>query len=1501
MKVDSVPNKYEIFQDYYLDVNGEEISYSEALALYKNLNEEERNDFEQYYKDETGYEIIDANGYSFGENASEKNNINKANIITKYNIEAYAKKNGLVLDPIWSQYSAEEILQMADNGVNIPQEILDIAHTIQQQTASNYETTGKDEETNTEETTEKEPFLELIPKAEKKIEKCEENNEKISDEIESILPETQKQEKSLADRLKKQRNTLDEYEGNIREWSKLQDKVNNGEALSSTEARRYAEITGMLEDKNSNSDDFQIDKTEISRSLNKINILAVLGEELANETIEIGDTLIDYTSQENYKTTRKTTSQQIGFLRSIVAMAQGKTLAEEASKTGNNTKEYTEETTNSVNDIASLLGIESSIANNESNAEPSAEQKTPEENSVEESAKQTAKTGQAQGNIPVDNEKTEQSLALQQSNDTQEEDFIITDENVNTLIEESGIINSDLIEQIKYAFTSTKTAKSDRLFAKFVDKKISALVKKFQEEETRRQDVIKNKEQENNKAKSDIEDLTGKSSDEIEEELNSQNSQDNSNEYMDDSSKNKVRQRKQTISDNNKEIIALNTESGQAIEEFKNNTKSEQNRLNKSIPEETENLSSNNKYLNETIPYYKERLSFAQNSGITLSKMGRYRVTVGFEQLASFQIKKGLNNIKKGRTSVTIGNEAEDIARKPFIKIAEKSTKNAISTNDEALTALSALNTKIVSVTGEDTAAPASTTETGTSEVTDNDTEQNEAQSGNVQKPAAGEYETELSPTSSQSDTPVTAMPVQAETRSATTNTNPAESSDEESVQSPAEKVEETVEKPQADAIEEEKTDNSKTDNTQKIDEEKDTEKTLNTAQSESSSGTSSEEEEITTDEAQDSVDDAKSNAKDDGKESEDTKKDTEKTTKELEKETKQLVKLMKKDEKEILKSTKESAEAAKKQEEILNEFETLVNENEQLISEDENKQNSQPVQSAAPQSQDNSSGMQQTTAMGVAAMAIGGGQQNSNADKIASNDQRINELGISFQTYGRKIEKHRTKLVAIQKTTKTRQKKYNKKTDLIEQKNKEVEEKENAKQKRLQTQLGAVGIAENVFQITLSTGQIMCMVVLPPWIPAAGAIMVTVGQYGVLACGVTKGVINIANGNLTAGLIAIGQSAISLATGGSNITQGAGGVLTAVSAGLNIVSSSADLVNNTRAVQGKEASGVFSKISTISGVASSLTNSAATISNLGQNGTSTFGKAMKIASVAGTAMSSASQLMSEFGAEGGAANILGIIGGAVSTMSAIGMIADKKFSNASEKNKENQEKTEASEKNKENSDKTEVKEDNKTGQDKNDVDKNNKESLDKTDSPENNEENQIKTVAENNVENAESTDKKVENTNNDKLQRNDLDNNTDNAPTTSESNESKPTRDPNAPIEDKPVSPSEIAKGSNVDALTADAQQKMAVQSAQIKKEQNQQIETQIRKENRKESWSNFTEAISGIASTGASFLGSGSNEQQQKKKTAPRGRLTKRAKEIIEKNNRRIAALSRMGYNLA
>lgn len=1486
MQINGVPNKYEIYQDYYLVTNGKEISYTEALRLFSQMNNDERNDFEQYYKDETGYEIIDANGYYFGENAqytesgtkkvkkhwkiqtgdgsfggrateaTEKDvkiyttNSKKAYIDMKYTIEGYAKEKGIILDPVWSQYSAEEIMRMKNNGVNIPKEIVNIASTILETTATNYESNGEEAEEaeDSTETTEKEPFLELIPKAEKKIEKCNENNDKINAEIESILPEKQKQERNLAEKMKDQRNSLEEYEKQIREWRTLQDKVNNGEALSDTEAKRYAEITGMLEDRKSDSEDFQIDKNEIAKSLNQINILALIGDKLAEETIEIGDTLADYTSKTNYKTTKKTATQEVGLLRSIIAMANGKTLAKEATKIGNDTKDYSDETTNSVNDIASLLGVENSITTTAPTEEL---QNSPEIKTTEETVDKTKTNAEAQENISATNEEQDQTKATEQTNDTQQEDFIITDDNVNALIEEADSINSDLAQQLISALNASKSAKSDKSFALIANKTISKIVKEYQEEEARRQDAIKTKEQENEKAKKELESLTGKSSEEIDEELNSRNSNNNSEENLDESTQNKIRTHKQTISDNNKEIATIQAESTKAVNEFKNDTRKEQTQLNKSIPEETQALENNSKYLQENIPQHKERLNFTANSGINLGKMGKYRVTVGVQQLMSFQIKKGLNNINKGSQSMTIGSNAEKTATKPTAKLSEKATTAAVAETNDALTSLNSINSKIVSITGEDTATPATTPQS-----TNTNENQEQDNTNNTQTGAAANIDNTNNANNQTTNNNTTTQTAPAQNQ--TINAN--EDIKKEPANTSAKEINKSIGNSNSTVSEENPTNE------------------LNTASSTPSTTSSSEknDDEMSTDDAQDNVDDVKSSAKDDGKESEQIKKDTDKTTKELEKETKQLTKLMKKDEKDIIKMTKESTEAAKKQEEALTEYETLVAENEQLIAEDENNQQTQAPAQIAPQQNANEEG--QTTLLGNVAMSIGGEQQSSNADKIAANDQRINELGVTFNTNGRVIERNRTKITRIQKTTKTRQKKFNKKTDLIEQKNKENQQKELEKQKKLQKQLGAVGIAENVFQITLSTGQIMCMVVLPPWIPAAGAVMVTIGQYGVLSCGLTKGVINIANGNLTAGLMAIGQSAISLATSMTGTGAAAGGVLGAVSAGLSVVSSSAELVNNVRAVQGKEANGVFSKISTIAGVASSITSSAATLSNLGESTASTFGKSMQIAGVAGSALSSASQLMTEFGGESQAANILGMIGGAVSTVASLGMLADKKFNNASEQNKENKEKTNATENKSE-----QTNEEQQTEAKKAEAQAKTEEKQIEAEVKKAEQEQKTETTDNTNNENKMTKEEKKLAKEQQKRKENNIKN--------------EGASEEYADIDTDQLQ-NEIFAAT--DAGDTERARALALESTR-RNYYKAEIAPKLKAENRQNTLSNVINAVSGVTNVAGSLLSSNSeDQQQQKKKNAPAGKLTERTKEIMRKNKKRIAALASKGYNI-
>ena len=1514
MQVESLPNKFKIFQDYYLYVNGEIISYSEALRLYSQLDSDAMLDFEKFYKDETGYEIITPNGYGLDysgkleadengnlvvkgtKNLSSKKSTKvkqadgsikwektkttanvyatgasalKSNSINiKYTIEAYAKKSGKILDPQWSGYSAEEIISMFEDGVDIPQDIVDLANSILQTTGTNVEGSNDPAEEGDDETTEKEPYLDLIPKAKKKIEKCNDTNNKINDKINDLLPEKQRQEKNFKKKVENQKKSLDEYESQLREWRTLQNKVNNGEALSDSEAKRYAQITGMLEDKN-NKDDMQFDKNEIARSLNDINILAVLGEKLAEETIEIGDTLADYTSQTNYKMTSQTVSHEIGFIGTIMAMAQGKNLAKEANKVGNETKEYSTDTTHSVSDIAEILGVQNSVLSSSELQNAEGDAPVAETNTQEADTPASDKPEDT-----VENENEYNPKAEEETKDpstTEAEDFIINDENVKELIKEGGHIHSDLKKQTVKAIRNNNDAIGDKKFAKYANYKIKRIIKQYQDEEAKREEEIAKLEQENKEAKDKLEKLTGKSGDELDKEINGQNNKNSDDQNgMSESDKKEVENLKSSIQTNNQRIGELKETVQSSIDEFKNKTNKEKSRISSAVPSENQNLEANTEYKEKEIPQDKEALNFTDKSGETLTKMGKYRVIVGLKQIASLQFKKGFKNFTKGSTSTAIGFSAQIVGSLPTPKIADKATTRAIRNETSAIEGLNQADAMISSITGE---------ETTQSTYDSNKQAEQDQTAGNTEEGAQDTADgTDVTGTTSQPE--ATTAPAQQTTSAKTT-----ESTSEGSVTGAATPVQEekssetSVETISSNELEKQTSKATKTvsDGEKETPEEKEANEVENKAAeattSSSSSTSSSKKEEMTDDKAQDTVDKAKDSAKDSSKDSENVKKDTDKTTKELEKETKKLTKQLKKDEKEIIKMTKESERAAKKQEEMVAEYEAIVAENEQLTTEDMNAQRQAQIQgqSSNTVAQADTQSVQQATTTG--STATQGNAQTSNADKIASNDARLNEIGVSFEASGRVITRNRTKIIKLQKSTKVTQKKVTKKTKVIDKKNKEAEKKEQDKQKKLAKQLGAVGIAENQFSITLSTGTLL---LLSPWTHAVGEVMVTIGTYGVAACGVTKGVINLANGNLTAALMSIGQAAITVAASQVGVGSAAGGVLGAVTSGLNVVASSADMVNNIRAVQGKEASGVFSKISAIAGAASAVTSAASILSSLGQSGT--FGQIAKIGSVVGSAMSSTSQLMTSFGSDSKFASVLGAVGGAISMAASIGMLADNKMNKASEKNEENKETKEKTDETKETDNKERTAEQKKADKQ---AKKEAKAAAKKAKALE-------KQEKKAKLEEAKAAKKAQK----EEAKTSDL-----------SSKEKKNMKENGASKEYADVSDEKLAEqieyyqGEGNDPAKAD---KLSTEMAKRGDYKDKMAVIADNKAKTGETVSKVTDAIGKTIQgvTGVMNMNNGKQQDQKKQKKYIPANYTKRMKEIIKKNRKRIAALAKRGH---
>ena len=1544
MQVENLKNKYKIFQDYYFQVNGEIISYSEALRLYSELDNDTKLDFEKFYEDETGYEIISSNGYGldsapklkFDENgklivksakkSSKKKSVKtkdgdkiawtkeqkiintyettsstskKAAIDIKYNLEAFAKKTGKILDPQWSVYSAEEIMQMYNDGVNIPQDIVDLANSILQTTGANVEGTDENPD-GAEETTEKEPYLDLIPKAKKKIEKCEETNEKISDKIDDLLPEKQKQEKNLKNKMKEQKDSLREFESQLKEWRRLQDKVNHGEALSDSEAKKYAQITGMLEDKN-NKDDIQFDKKEITRALNDLNIWAILDEKLADETIEIGDTLADYTSKTNYKATAKTVSMNVGSFGAMIAMIQGKNLAKEANKIGNDTKEYASDTTNSVGDIASALGVENSIVSKDELQDHNIDELFENESGKVEDI---LNNQEEESPANTDETKTPETTA--------EEDFVVNDKNVKELIKEGGHTHSDMTSQTVRALRNTIDAKSDKKFSKYAKYKITRIIKQYKSEEEKREEEIAKLEQENKETKEKLEKLTGKSGDELDKEINStsdKKEENDNNSALSESDKKEVENLKASVQSNNQRIEELRADAESSVAEFKNKTVKEKTRISSAVPKENNELEANKEYKEKIIPKAKEDLSFTDNSGETLAKMGKYRIIVGMEQIALLQFKKGLKNVTKGTISAGIGLGAMIVGSLPTPKLADKATTSAIKNETSAIEGLNQADAMISSVTGEETTQSA---------YNSNKQEAQDDTAGNAEEGAKdtgdGTTSTSPSPEAQTTSTP------EAQTAPAQAPMQQAPATDAITTEN-GEKTSEDKVNANTTADVEKATSNATTtvsDGKKETPEQKEEEKEISAASSATTSSSSNEnsnkKEEMSTDNADKVVKDAKKSAKDDAKDSEKVKKDTEKTTQQLEKETKSLKKQMKKDQKEIEKMTKQSERAAKKQAELLTEYEELVAENERLTTEEANKP--QPQQSTALGSSQFSIQGAQQGATPVATMGGDQPQKSDNQTKIQNNDARLAEIGIAFKTSGKIITRNRSKIIKLQKSSKKSLKKLNKKTKIINQKNKEAEKKEQAKQKRLAKQLAIVGVAENVFSITLSVGTILAAI---PCTATVGAMMVKIGTAGIIDCGLTKGAINIANGNLTAGLMAIGQAIITAVASQVGGGEAINNVLTQVSAGLSVVASSAEMVNNVRTLQGKEASGLFSKISTIAGAASavagiagSFANGTKVVKDAAGNFTKeaaksafstagTFGKITQIASAVGSVTSNVGQVMTEFGGESNASKLLGLIGTGIGTVASVASLANakKEADSKDQDNKEQDNKNQETDKTKE-ADKSKTDSKKKTAEEKK-AEKQARKEAKAAEKKAKAEQKKAEKQARKEAKAQEKQQKEAQL----KEAKNAKNKKTEEAKNSGLSSKAKKNMKENgaskeyANISDEDLANRlEDAREKGNDALAKEYSKEMT-NRGEYKEKMNfiSAAKTEKRTKN-SETFSKISDGIGKGMQLASSVLNMGNKQQQQgqqKKKGYVSGSLTKRTKEIIKKNKKRIKALAK------
>ncbi len=253
-------------------------------------------------------------------------------------------KSGKPVDTEWAQYTYEEILQMEDNGVLIPDEYLEWAHSMQSSNVAEYELdTGDVQDTNDVEGAKSDVGqagnMGLTNVAKVLTKKVVLQEEALNDAVKEFEQYSADMDTMTNDALAVQNSALKQVQEMMNEWQSIDNKVKNGEELTADEQARYGELGLMMENVVSNSTmqvaNFTSDFDEISALMQSTSEKAEIAQDYANETSFTGDIIAQYEASQQGKSVTGNNhifTGATGTVALVKANALGKNLAASSIK-----------------------------------------------------------------------------------------------------------------------------------------------------------------------------------------------------------------------------------------------------------------------------------------------------------------------------------------------------------------------------------------------------------------------------------------------------------------------------------------------------------------------------------------------------------------------------------------------------------------------------------------------------------------------------------------------------------------------------------------------------------------------------------------------------------------------------------------------------------------------------------------------------------------------------------------------------------------------------------------------------------------------------------------------------------------------------------------------------------------------------------------------------------------------------------------------------------------
>lgn len=346
---------------------------------------------------------------------------------------AYSKNTSKcpIKDSKWAGYSYEEIIQMENSGVKIPQEVLLWAHAQQESDVTAYEvistTSAIDDNSSTEELVGDFDLNSLQTKAKQSIMKAteaEKNTQSVTEEY--------NKNKGRALEIKNENNnsyqkSMNEISNLTNEWKKLDKKAKSGQ-LSEAEQSRYQELSKMLGNKSSSSmKEIEVNSKELDNLLSSMNLLETKvteNETIADDAVQAGKDLSNlnknYHEMQQTHPTSGVVYSNMGLLSDVLYGITGSSIEKIAIETG---KDLTETSNNEIAELHSSADITMFANAYTSNVVETKQATVVAQNTEEEENKTDNTEKTAENNNPaVDNNKTENTNNIGDNTSTNEED-----------------------------------------------------------------------------------------------------------------------------------------------------------------------------------------------------------------------------------------------------------------------------------------------------------------------------------------------------------------------------------------------------------------------------------------------------------------------------------------------------------------------------------------------------------------------------------------------------------------------------------------------------------------------------------------------------------------------------------------------------------------------------------------------------------------------------------------------------------------------------------------------------------------------------------------------------------------------------------------------------------------------------------------------------------------------------------------------------------------------